>query len=174
MQVAGIVGWHNSGKPTLGPPVGSELVARGYRVSTVKHAHHGFDVDKPGKDSWKHRESGATEVMVGSSARWALMPELRGGADPALAELLATMSSVDLVLVEGFKHEGHEKIEVYHAGLDEPPIACADPTVVAVAEDGKTMKLPNKTQRLDASDPPAVADFIEQHWGLSRLAERTA
>ena len=112
MRIAGIIGWHDSGKTTLVTALVAELVSRGYRVSTVKHAHHSFDVDTPGKDSWKHRESGATEVMVGSAARWALMHELRGNPEPALAKLLSSMSPVDLVLVEGFKIQVHQKIEV--------------------------------------------------------------
>lgn len=168
MRVAGIVGWHDSGKTTLLVALVATLTARGHRVSTVKHAHHGFDVDTPGKDSWKHRDSGATEVMVGSSARWALMHELRDADEPSLSDLIARMSPVDLVLVEGFKHEHHDKIEVYRSGLDEPPIALADPTVVAVADDGATADLPEAVNRLDAADPGAVADFIERHWGLTR------
>ncbi|MBT3809510.1 MAG: molybdopterin-guanine dinucleotide biosynthesis protein B, partial [Rhodospirillaceae bacterium] len=98
MRIAGIVGWHDSGKTTLVVQLVAELAGRGYRVSTVKHAHHVFDVDTPGKDSWKHRESGATEVMVGSSTRWALMHELRGGDEPSTRELVAKMSPGDLVL----------------------------------------------------------------------------
>ncbi len=121
MKVAGIVGWHNSGKTTLVVALVRELTARGYRVSTVKHAHHEFDVDTPGKDSWHHREAGAAEVMVGSSKRWVLMHELRGSKEPELDELLSHISPVDLVLVEGFKNASHEKIEVYRDGLDDPP-----------------------------------------------------
>jgi len=168
MRIAGIVGWHDSGKTTLVVELVAELTARGYRVSTVKHAHHVFDVDTPGKDSWKHRESGATEVMVGSSTRWALMHELRGDDEPSTRELVAKMSPVDLVLVEGFKHEDHEKIEVYRQGLDDPPHALRDPNIIAVADDGATTGLPDRVRRLDAGDPAAVADFIEQHWGLTR------
>ncbi len=173
MRIAGIIGWHDSGKTTLVTALVAELVSRGYRVSTVKHAHHSFDVDTPGKDSWKHRESGATEVMVGSAARWALMHELRGNPEPALAKLLSSMSPVDLVLVEGFKNEDHQKIEVYRQSLDEPPNALRDPTIVALADDGTTTDLPDRVQRLDAGDPMAVADFIERHWGLKRSADRT-
>jgi molybdopterin-guanine dinucleotide biosynthesis adapter protein len=168
MHVAGIVGWHDSGKTTLVVALVATLTARGYRVSTVKHAHHGFDVDTPGKDSWLHRGSGATEVMVGSSTRWALMHELRGDNEPTSRELIARMSPVDLVLVEGFKHEDHEKIEVFRQGLGEPPIALTDPTIVALADDGTTTGLPDTVLRLDAGNPAAVADFIEQHWGLIR------
>ncbi|MDA0785664.1 MAG: molybdopterin-guanine dinucleotide biosynthesis protein B [Proteobacteria bacterium] len=175
MRIAGIVGWHDSGKTTLVVQLVAELTARGYRVSTVKHAHHVFDVDTPGKDSWKHRESGATEVMVGSSTRWALMHELRGDDEPSTRELVAKMSPVDLVLVEGFKNDDHEKIEVYRQGLEDPPIALRDPTIVALADDGTTTDLPDRVQRLNAGDPAAVADFIEEHWGLTRpFAPKTA
>jgi molybdopterin-guanine dinucleotide biosynthesis protein B len=173
MRVAGIVGWHDSGKTTLMVALVAELVARGHRVSTVKHAHHGFDVDTPGKDSWKHREAGATEVMVGSAARWALMHELRGYPEPSLDALLATMSPVDLVLVEGFKHADHAKIEVYRAGLDEPPLARGDATIVALADAGATPDIPEKVARLDPGDPVAVADFIERHWDLPRRRAET-
>ncbi|MBN43547.1 MAG: molybdopterin-guanine dinucleotide biosynthesis protein B [Alphaproteobacteria bacterium] len=174
MRIAGIVGWHDSGKTTLITTLVNALVDRGYRVSTIKHAHHGFDVDTPGKDSWKHRASGATEVMVASSARWALMHELRTENEPALAELLAAMSPVDLVLVEGFKHEKHDKIEVYRAGLADRPIALLDPTVVALADDGKTKNVPDRVKHLDAADPASIADFIEHHWGLERPRKRRA
>lgn len=174
MRVAGIVGWHDSGKTTLLVALVGELVARGHRVSTVKHAHHCFDVDTPGKDSWKHRDAGATEVMVGSAARWALMHELRGAPEPGLEELLAAMSPVDLVLVEGFKHESYPKIEVYRAGLDEPPLARSDATVVALADDGATPDIPEKIMRLDANDPAAVADFVERHWDLPCRQAKTA
>jgi len=173
MRVAGIVGWHDSGKTTLMVALVAELVARGHRVSTVKHAHHGFDVDTPGKDSWKHRDAGATEVMVGSAARWALMHELRGDPEPSLDALLATMSPVDLVLVEGFKHADHAKIEVYRAGLDEPPLARGDATIVALADAGATPDIPEKVARLDPGDPVAVADFIERHWDLPRRRAET-
>ena len=152
----------------------AELVARGHRVSTVKHAHHGFDVDTPGKDSWKHRDAGATEVMVGSAARWALMHELRGDPEPSLDALLATMNPVDLVLVEGFKHADHEKIEVYRAGLDQPPLALDDASIVALADAGATPDIPEKVARLDPGDPVAVADFIERHWDLPRRRAETA
>ena len=174
MRVVGIVGWHDSGKTTLMVALVAELVARGHRVSTVKHAHHGFDVDTPGKDSWKHRDAGATEVMVGSAARWALMHELRGDPEPSLDALLATMNPVDLVLVEGFKHADHEKIEVYRAGLDQPPLALDDASIVALADAGATPDIPEKVARLDPGDPVAVADFIERHWDLPRRRAETA
>lgn len=170
MKVAGIVGWHNSGKTTLLVAVVAELVSRGHRISTVKHAHHAFDVDTPGKDSWRHREAGATEVMVGSEARWALMHELRGAAEPDLEALLARMSPVDLVLVEGFKTAPYDKIEVYRDGIEEPPIAYTDGRVVAVASDINLDRLATGVTELDIDDPGAVADFIERHWALRRSA----
>src|ERR1700722_16418099 len=110
MQVFGLAGWSGSGKTTLLTQLIPALIARGLRVSTVKHAHHSFDVDQPGKDSWTHRQAGATEVMVASAARWALMHEHRGTAEHKLAALLQHMTPVDLLLVEGFKGEAHRKI----------------------------------------------------------------
>lgn len=168
MKVAGLIGWHNSGKTTLVVALVGELAARGYRVSTIKHAHHAFDVDTPGKDSWRHREAGATEVMVGSGTRWALMHELRGEREPELAELLTRMSAVDLVIVEGFKNADHEKIEVYRAGLEDPPLAHTASNVVAVATNTQIANLPPGTTCLDMNDPASVADFVERHWSLTR------
>src|SRR5947208_11289839 len=115
MRVIGFAGWSGAGKTTLLCRLMPLLLARGLRVSTVKHAHHRFDVDQPGKDSWEHRHAGATEVLVASAARWALMHELRGANEPRLPALLARMSEVDLVLVEGFKRDSHPKIEVFRA-----------------------------------------------------------
>lgn len=168
MRVAGIVGWHDSGKTTLLVALVGALTARGHSVSTVKHAHHGFDVDTPGKDSWNHRAAGAREVMVGSAKRWALMHELRGAPEPALGDLLKIMSPVDIVLVEGFKSEAHDKIEVWHEGLEEPPLATNDPTVVALVTAGPVDGVPGTLMRLDPADVEAVADFVERHWALSR------
>ena len=113
MRIFGLAGWSGSGKTTLLAAVIPELVARGLAVSTIKQAHHAFDIDRPGKDSWRHRQAGATEVLVSSTQRWALMHELRGAEEPRLGELLARMSRVDLVVIEGFKREPHRKIEVY-------------------------------------------------------------
>src|SRR5438067_5646291 len=113
MKVIGLAGWSGAGKTTLLSRLIPHFLESGLRVSVIKHAHHAFDVDVPGKDSWIHRQSGATEVLVSSTRRWALMHELRGASEPRLAELLAKMSPVDLVVVEGFKREPHRKIEVY-------------------------------------------------------------
>jgi molybdopterin-guanine dinucleotide biosynthesis adapter protein len=135
MGVIGIAGWSGAGKTTLLAKLIPRLIARGVRVSTVKHAYHGFDVDQPGKDSHTHRIAGATEVLVSSATRWALVHELRGAAEPSLAQLLAKLAPVDLVIVEGFKHGSHPKLEVYRAAVGKPPLHPDDPHIVAVASD---------------------------------------
>jgi len=126
VKVLGVTGWSGAGKTTLLTKLIPALTGRGLRVSTIKHAHHTFDVDKPGKDSHRHREAGATEVLIGSAARWALMHEIRGDDEPGLEALLGHMTPVDLVLVEGFKSEGHDKIEVHRHGLGKPLLCRAD------------------------------------------------
>lgn len=166
MKVFGFAGWSGSGKTTLMAALIPELVARGIAVSTIKHAHHAFDVDQPGKDSWRHREAGATEVLVASERRWALMHELREAAEPSLDELVAHMTPVDLLLVEGYKRHPHPKIEVYRAALGKPLIYPGDPFVVAIASDEKPADAPLPWLPLD--DPPAVARFIIDHHGLAR------
>jgi len=135
MKVIGLAGWSGAGKTTLLTRVIPQLQKQGLRVSVIKHAHHAFDVDVPGKDSWRHREAGAAEVLVSSSQRWALMHELRGAAEPRLPELLAKMSQVDLVVVEGFKRELHRKIEVYRAANEKPLLFPDDPGIVGIATD---------------------------------------
>jgi molybdopterin-guanine dinucleotide biosynthesis protein B len=135
MRIIGLAGWSGAGKTTLLAKVIPHLVARGLKVSTLKHAHHGFDLDQPGKDSHVHRMAGATEVLVGSSARFALLHELRGEAEPSLGTLLRKLSPVDLVLVEGYKREPHPKLEVYRAAVGKPLIQPGDPAVVAIASD---------------------------------------
>ncbi|HXC90648.1 MAG TPA: molybdopterin-guanine dinucleotide biosynthesis protein B [Stellaceae bacterium] len=166
MRIFGLAGWSGSGKTTLMTALIPEFVARGIRVSTVKHAHHAFDVDQPGKDSWRHRQAGASEVMVVSERRWALMHELRGAPEPGLDELLARISPVDLVLVEGFKRHPHPKIEIYRPALGKPALYPDDPFVVAVASDERLTGLAVPLLPLD--DPPAIADFILRHGGLER------
>jgi molybdopterin-guanine dinucleotide biosynthesis protein B len=135
MKVIGLVGWSGAGKTTLLARVIPHLLGQGLRISVIKHAHHAFDVDVPGKDSWVHRQSGATEVLVSSSQRWALMHELRGAAEPRLPELLAKMAPVDLVVVEGFKRESYRKIEVHRAANGKPLLFPDDPGVVGIATD---------------------------------------
>lgn len=172
--VFGIVGWHNAGKTTLMVKLVAELTSRGHTISTVKHAHHGFDVDQSGKDSFRHREAGAQEVMVGSAARWALMHELRDHREPKLVDLLNRMATVDLILVEGFKRDPIPKIEVYRPDTGNGPLmAGSDPNVVAVATDATTdghdldeLKVPV----LDARDVAGLADFIVAHCQLPAKA----
>src|SRR5882757_5105647 len=135
MKVIGLAGWSGAGKTTLLTRVIPHLLAEGLRVSVIKHAHHSFDVDVPGKDSWVHRQSGAEEVLVSSGKRWALMHELRGASEPRLPELLAKMSRVDLVIVEGFKSEPHRKIEVHRAANRKAMLFPDDPGVVGIATD---------------------------------------
>jgi molybdopterin-guanine dinucleotide biosynthesis protein B len=134
MDVLGLVGWSGSGKTTLLTALLPLLRARGLRVSTIKHAHHAFDMDRPGKDSFRHREAGAREVLVVSSARWALLHEI-DGPEPALPELLARLAPVDLVLVEGFKSHPYPKLEVHRPSLGKPALWPGDPAVLAVATD---------------------------------------
>jgi molybdopterin-guanine dinucleotide biosynthesis adapter protein len=135
MKVFGVVGWKNNGKTTLVERLVAHLTAAGYRVSTVKHAHHEVDLDQPGKDTWRQREAGAREVVLATARRWAVIHELRGEAEPALDELLARMTPVDLVLVEGFKRFPHPKLEVHRRERGTPLVARDDPSVVAVATD---------------------------------------
>src|SRR5260221_2557856 len=133
MRIFGLAGWSGSGKTTLLTAVIPELVARGLAVSTIKHAHHEFDIDRPGKDSWRHRAAGAREVMVASSRRWAIMRELRGAPEPSLDELAARMTPVDLLLVEGWKRHPHPKLEVHRPALGKPLLYPDDPHIIAIA-----------------------------------------
>ena len=137
MKVIGIAGWSGAGKTTLLTRVIPRLTARGLRVSTLKHAHHAFDIDQPGKDSHTHRMAGATEVLISSANRFALMHELRGEPEWTLHALLRKLSPVDLVLVEGFKRETHPKLEVFRAAVGKPMLHPDDPNIVAVASDGE-------------------------------------
>src|SRR5262249_356537 len=137
MKVIGISGWSGAGKTTLLTRVIPRLTARGLRVSTIKHAHHAFDIDQPGKDSHTHRTAGATEVLISSANRFALMHELRGAPERDPRGVLKKLSAVDLVLVEGFKRETHPKLEVYRASVGKPLLAPDDPNVVAIASDEK-------------------------------------
>jgi molybdopterin-guanine dinucleotide biosynthesis protein B len=158
--VIGLAGWSGSGKTTLLTKLIPVLIARGYSVSTVKHAHHEFDVDKPGKDSHSHRLAGAREVLVSSARRWALMHELRGEAEPTLRELVAHLGPVDFVIVEGFKTERHSKIEVHRSEVGKPLLYPDDPNIFAIASDAppKGTRLP--TANLD--DIEAIANLVER------------
>jgi molybdopterin-guanine dinucleotide biosynthesis adapter protein len=135
MKVIGLAGWSGAGKTTLLTRVIPLLREQGLRVSVIKHAHHEFDIDVPGKDSWRHRQAGAEEVLVSSSNRWALMHELRGAREPRLPQLLAKMSRVDLVIVEGYKSEPHRKIEVHRAANNKPLLYPNDPWIAGVVSD---------------------------------------
>ncbi len=172
MKIFGLAGWSGSGKTTLMVKLLPELVGRGITVSTMKHAHHGFDLDQPGKDSFEHRAAGATEVLVTSSRRWALLHELRGADEPDLADLLPRMSEVDLLLIEGFKAYEHEKIEVFRAGVGKALLCLDDPHVVAVASDGPVPEAPVPV--LDLNDLAAVAEFIVGHCGLAGRSSKGA
>lgn len=164
-RIFGITGWKNSGKTTLTERLVTELTRRGWRISTVKHAHHAFDIDKEGTDSFRHRAAGAAEVAIVSANRWALMHELRDEAEPALEAVLARLAPCDLVLVEGYKRENHAKIEVRRIDAkDRAPLAADDPGIVAVAADHPTAAGDLPVFALD--DVGAIADFVEHATGL--------
>jgi molybdopterin-guanine dinucleotide biosynthesis protein MobB len=158
MKIFGIVGWKNSGKTTLVAALVREFGARGLTVSTIKHAHHAFDLDRPGKDSYLHRDAGAHEVLIASHSRWALLHELRGAPEPALSELLHHMSPVDLVLVEGFKGEAHPKLEVRRSESAGKKLADTDSTIVAIATGGEITHEARPVFALN--DVTAIAEFI--------------
>jgi len=159
MKVIGLAGWSGAGKTTLLTRVIPHLRKEGLRVSVIKHAHHSFDVDVPGKDSYVHRQSGAEEVLVSSARRWALMHELRGASEPRLRELIAKMSPVDLVIVEGFKSEPHRKIEVYRKANGKAPLFPDDPAIAGIATDA-TIETMLPVAHLD--DIPAVAAMMRK------------
>ena len=161
MRIIGLAGWSGSGKTTLIAKLIPRLIARGLRVSTLKHAHHGFDLDKPGKDSFMHRVAGATEVIISSAKRWAILHELRDEPEWNMADLVAKMSLVDLVLVEGFKRDSFPKLEIHRAENDKPLLHPDDPYIVAVACD---TALPHaKVPVIDLNDIDAVADLLLEH-----------
>jgi molybdopterin-guanine dinucleotide biosynthesis protein B len=159
MKVIGLAGWSGAGKTTLLSRVIPHFIARGLRVSVIKHAHHSFDVDVPGKDSWVHRQSGAVEVLVSSGARWALMHELRGVPEPHLPDLLGKLSPVDLVVIEGFKREPHRKIEVHRAANAKPLLFPDDPGIAGIATD-TAIETTLPIAHLD--DIPAVAALMQR------------
>ena len=165
-RVIGITGWKNSGKTTLTERLVAEFVRRGVRVSTVKHAHHDFDIDIEGTDSFRHRAAGASEVAIVSGRRWALMHELRGEDEPSLEQVLARLAPCDLVLVEGYKREPHAKIEVRRlVTKDRAPLAPADPSIAAIAADHQVAE--SALPVFDLDDVPAIADFIARTTGLA-------
>jgi molybdopterin-guanine dinucleotide biosynthesis protein MobB len=164
MKIWGVVGWKNSGKTGLMERLVSEFVARGARVSTLKHAHHTFDVDHAGKDSHRHRVAGATEVLLASRNRWALMHELRDEDEESLSDLLKRMSPVDLILIEGYKRDKHSKIEAHRAETGNALIAPDDPTIRAIASDSGATAEGRPTFDLD--DTGAIADFITKELDL--------
>ncbi|WP_406648390.1 molybdopterin-guanine dinucleotide biosynthesis protein B [Aliisedimentitalea scapharcae] len=163
MKVYGVTGWKNSGKTGLMERLVAEFCARGYSVSTIKHAHHIFDVDQKGTDSYRHRAAGACEVLLASGRRVALMQELRDAPEPPLAALLARLSPVDLVLVEGYKREAHPKIEAHRGETGNPLIATDDTSIRAVASDAP---LDLDRPVFDLNDTGSVADFIQGELGL--------
>jgi molybdopterin-guanine dinucleotide biosynthesis protein B len=159
MKVIGLAGWSGAGKTTLLARIIPQFLQEGLRVSVIKHAHHSFDVDVPGKDSWVHRQSGAVEVLVSSGQRWALMHELRGASEPRLPELLVKMSPVDLVVVEGFKSEPHRKIEVHRTANGKAMLFPDDPAIVGIATDG-VVETALPVVHLD--DIPAIAAMMQR------------
>jgi molybdopterin-guanine dinucleotide biosynthesis protein B len=161
MRIIGLAGWSGAGKTTLVAKLIPSITARGLTVSTLKHAHHAFDVDQPGKDSYMHRMAGATEVLVSSQNRFALMRELRGAPELALPELLAKLTPVDLVIIEGYKRDPHPKLEVYRASVGKPLIHPDDPYVVAIASD---VELPGaRVPRVALDDTDAIIDILLKH-----------
>ena len=163
-NVIGVCGFKNAGKTTLVEKLVRHLTGLGYKISTVKHAHHDFDIDHEGRDSFRHRKAGATEVAVVSQNRFAIMHELRGAEPPALDEILAKLSPCDLVIVEGYKRDSHDKIEVRNLDLNHEVLAGNDSTIVAVAANGK---IDASVPVFSRDDVAALAQFIIKHLGLS-------
>ena len=164
MKIFGVTGWKNSGKTGLMERLITEFTARGLSVSSIKHAHHSFDIDHPGRDSYRHRDAGARQVLLASRNRWALMHELRDEDEPSLGDLLKQLSPVDLVLIEGYKRDRHPKIEAHRKETGQPLIAPEDQTIVAVASD---TSVAIDRPVLDLNDTAAIANFIAQHLELN-------
>ncbi|MAB15021.1 molybdopterin-guanine dinucleotide biosynthesis protein B [Parvibaculum sp.] len=165
MNIVGIVGWRNSGKTTLITRLIEFFSERGISVSTIKHAHHAFDIDHPGKDSFLHREAGAHEVLVASARRWALMHEVGEDDEPLLEEHIARLAPVDLVIVEGYKRHPHIKLEVRREGQEASDLAPEDTDIMAIIAD---YPIPDSTiPILPLNDPPAVARFISEFFKLA-------
>ena len=159
MRVIGLAGWSGSGKTTLITKVIPVLIRRGFKVATIKHAHHEFDIDRPGKDSWLHREAGASEVIVSSGRRWALVHELRNEPEPSLVELLAKLSPADFVIVEGFKRHAYPKLEIYRSAVGKPLIYPEDDCIVAIAADAPLPHAQLPVLMLD--DIEGIADMLQ-------------
>jgi molybdopterin-guanine dinucleotide biosynthesis protein B len=158
MRIVGLAGWSGSGKTTLVTRVIPVLVKRGLKIATVKHAHHDFDLDLPGKDSWLHREAGASEVAIVSDRRWAVVHELGEESEPPLSDILAKLSAVDLVIVEGFKRHAHPKLEIYRAAVGKPFLHPDDNCIVAIASDAPIAAAPLPVVMLD--DVERIADVL--------------
>ena len=163
-RVIGVAGFKNAGKTTLVEKLVMELTRRGRRVATVKHAHHSFDIDHEGRDSFRHRKAGACEVAVVSRHRWAIIHEMGQETEPSLDDILAKLAPCDLVIVEGYKRDSHDKIEVRNLALDHPRLAGDDPTIVAIAATGPIAGAPVPV--FSREDVTALADFIEKQMGL--------
>lgn len=163
MKIFGVAGFKNAGKTGLMERLVTDITRRGFSVSTLKHAHHTFDLDQPGKDSHRHRTAGAHQVVLSSANRWAMMTELHGTAEPTLQDLIARMSPVDLILIEGWKREDHPKIEAYRAINHHPLLATDDPNIKAVASD---VDLTLDRPVFDLNDTTSIADFILAETGL--------
>ena len=163
MKIFGFAGWSGSGKTTLIERLIPALAGRGLKVSLIKHAHHNFDVDQPGKDSYRHRHAGCAEVLISSSTRWALMHELRGAPEPTLDELVAHVSPCDLLLVEGFKRSPIPKLEVYRRENGKPRLHLDDEHIVAIATD---QRFDTDLPQFGLDDSEGVAGFIVRHCGL--------
>lgn len=166
VKVLGVTGWSGSGKTVLLTAMLPLFLARGLSVSTVKHAHHAFDLDQPGKDSWRHRAAGAREVLIGSARRWALLHELENEAEPGLEALLGRLSPVDLVLVEGFKAHPHPKLEIFRPSLGKAPLWPGRDDIVALACDARPAQ-PCDRPMLPLNEPVAVVDWACRHLGLA-------
>lgn len=165
MEVFGMMGWSGSGKTTLLEALLPVIIGHGFSVSTVKHTSHAVDLDRPGKDSYRHRAAGATDVVLLSSARLTLIHELRGAPEPTFSELMPRLTPVDLLLIEGFKALPHPRLEVHRPALGKPLLCGSDPKIVAVASDAPLPSLDRPV--LDLNDVPAIARFIIAHCGLS-------
>jgi len=164
MKIFGLAGWSGSGKTTLIVKLIPEFVGRGLAVSTMKHAHHEFDIDVPGKDSYEHRQAGASEVMISASQRWAMMHEVKDEKEPSVDELIARMTPVDLLLIEGFKWHSHPKMEIHRPSVGKSLLQTDDPEIVAVASDEALAGL--AVPVLDLNDVNGIADFILERCSL--------